>query len=143
LETPTRTNALSQGCVGAISHPPGTNATHLYWAVAPTGTNVRHLHRIIASPGTNMYAPVTLDFSKSHGPFLPSYLMSVPLLLPPSPSLVLISSYSHTSLSSSSRDLDQGRPTRCGAGVGSGRRGMGKRGRPECWREETEGEKFS
>jgi hypothetical protein len=67
-------------------------------AEPPLGTNVRHLYWIIASLGTDMYAPVTLNFSKSHDPFLPSYLLSVSFLLPPSPSLILISSYSHLSL---------------------------------------------
>jgi hypothetical protein len=43
LEAPTGTNALSQGLADVISHPPGTNTTHLYRAVATTGTNVRLL----------------------------------------------------------------------------------------------------
>jgi hypothetical protein len=34
------TNALSQGRVGAISHPPSTNTSHLYRVVALPGTNM-------------------------------------------------------------------------------------------------------
>jgi hypothetical protein len=56
LEVPTGTNALSQGLVGVISHPPNTNASHLYQLVAPTGTNVRpsHLYRARTPPDTNV-----------------------------------------------------------------------------------------
>jgi hypothetical protein len=44
---PTQYKCPLTGRVGAFSHPPGTNVSHLYQVVAPIGTNVRpaHLYR--------------------------------------------------------------------------------------------------
>jgi hypothetical protein len=79
------TNALSQGRVGAISHPPSTNTSHLYRVVALPGTNMIKFVPALVVARYKCATTIFPSFPARAPPPLPTFLLPLSNSSFPSP----------------------------------------------------------